>query len=159
MLYNVFLSLHNVWRWAVVLAGVYVLVLAVIGLVGKKEWGKADSRAGMLFAISMDIQVLVGLILYLFLSPTTKAAFADFGGAMSNTLQRYFAVEHILLMIIALALVHMGSAFVKKAQSSAAKFRRALLWYGLAFVAIMAMIPWPFMQVARPWLRLLGLTI
>ena len=68
---------------------------------GKKEWTELDGRLAMFLSMSVDLQVLAGLILYVFLSPLTTAAFQDFGAAMSNGVLRYWSVEHISLMIVA----------------------------------------------------------
>jgi hypothetical protein len=90
----------------------------------------------------MDIQFLIGIILYAFVSPLTKAAFSDFGAAMKNPALRFYAVEHILLMVIALVLVHIGRSKSKKAIAPWKKHRAAAIYYGIALVLILAGIPW-----------------
>ena len=90
----------------------------------------------------MDLNVVLGLILYLFLSPITQAAFANFGVAMSDANLRYFAVEHILGMIVALVLAHVGRAVSKRATDTIKKHRAAAIWYTLSFLISLAMIPW-----------------
>ena len=90
----------------------------------------------------MDIQFLIGMILYAFVSPFTKAAFADFGAAMKNADLRFYAVEHILMMVIALVFVHIGKSKSKKAVASWKKHRAAAIWFGLALVLILVGIPW-----------------
>ncbi len=83
------------------------------GLV-KKTGKKRDNIAGLLLTIFVDIQFLIGIILYAFVSPITRAAFADFGAAMKNADLRFYAVEHITMMIIALIIIHIGRAKSKK---------------------------------------------
>lgn len=151
-MYGIFLPLHNILRWVVLALALFAIVRALIGWLGKKEWGALDARAGLWFTIAMDVQFLVGLILYVFLSPLTLTALQNFGGAMQNTTMRFFAVEHVTLMIVALALAHMGRAFSRKAQTAPAKHQRAALWFGLALLAMLVAIPWPFGAVPRPWL-------
>lgn len=97
----------------------------------------------------LDIQMLVGLILYFFLSPLTTAAFKNFGAAMSNPILRFFAIEHILYMIVAVALGHVGRTLAKKATEAVAKHRISAILYGLAVVVILLAIPW-----SRPLFRL-----
>lgn len=72
---------------------------------------------------------------------------------MKNGVLRFFAMEHALMMIIAWLLVHVGRSMVKRADTDAQKHKRSLLFFGLALVIILAMIPWPFRQVgiARQW--------
>lgn len=141
-MYTGLLHTHNMFRWLVLIALVLAVLFALIGWLGKKEWSKKDRITGLVLTIFMDIQFLIGLILYAFVSPFTKAAFADFGAAMKNADLRFYAVEHILLMVIALAFVHIGKAKSKKAVESLKKHRAAAIWYGLALLLVLAGIPW-----------------
>jgi hypothetical protein len=61
---------------------------------------------------------------------------------MKNSALRFYAVEHILLMIIALVLVHIGRSKSKKAVAPWKKHRVAAIYYGIALVLILAAIPW-----------------
>jgi len=88
------------------------------------------------------VQFLTGVILYAFVSPITKAAFNNFGAAMKNADLRFYAVEHILIMVIALVLVHIGGAKSKKAKTPLAKHRSAAIYYGISLVLILVAIPW-----------------
>jgi len=154
MFYTILITLHSILRWLVVIAAVYALLRTLLGWLGRKEWQAADDKAGMFFGGMMDLQVLVGLLLYFLASPITLAALQNFGGAMSNGTARFFAVEHVLMMIIAMVLSHVGRAQSKKANGSAGKFKRAFVWYALAVLFLLVAIPWPFSAIARPWLRL-----
>ncbi|MCG6185884.1 hypothetical protein [Maribellus maritimus] len=141
-MYTGLLHTHNMFRWLVLLALVLAIVLAYAGWFGKRDWKKTDNLTGLLLVIFMDVQFLVGIILYAFVSPLTKAAFADFGAAMSNPDLRFYAVEHILMMIIALAIVHIGRSKSKKAVSPSKKHRLAAIFYTIGLILILAAIPW-----------------
>ncbi len=62
---------------------------------------------------------------------------------MKNSVLRFFAMEHVLMMIIAWLLVHVGRSMIKRSNTDAQKHKRMLLFFGLAFLLIIAMIPWP----------------
>lgn len=142
-MYEVLLAIHNILRWVVLIAGILAVVQAWQGWLGKRTWGKGDWMAGVIFSAGIDTQLLIGLILYFFLSPITKGAFSDFGSAMSTGGDlRFFAVEHIAVMVIAAILAHIGSAMVKKAPDDASKHKRAVIWYTLTMLAIILAIPW-----------------
>jgi uncharacterized membrane protein YphA (DoxX/SURF4 family) len=130
------------FRWLVLIVIVLAVVFALVGWFKKLNWTKKDNITGLILTIFMDIQFLVGIILYVFVSPLTKAAFNDFGAAMKNPALRFYAVEHILLMIIALVLVHIGRSKSKKAVAPWKKHRAAAIYYGIALVLILAGIPW-----------------
>jgi hypothetical protein len=130
------------FRWLVLIVIVLAVVFAFIGWFNKRDWNKKDNITGLILTIFMDIQFLVGIVLYAFVSPLTKAAFNNFGAAMKNADLRFYAVEHILLMIIALVLVHIGRIKTKKAVAPWKKHRAATIFYGIALLLILAGIPW-----------------
>ena len=149
MLYTVILSLHSVLRWLVLVAVVAVVVRAALGWFGKRPWARLDDRLGLLYTGLMDAQLLVGLVLYVFLSPLTQAAFANLSAAMQEPTLMFFAVEHIFTMVVAVVLAHVGRALSRRA-AEGAKHQRAAIWYTLSFLAILVAIPWPFLAYGRP---------
>ncbi len=141
-MYTGLLHTHNMFRWLVLITLFLAVIFAFAGWFKKLDWNKKDNISGLLLTIFMDIQFLVGIILYAFVSPITKAAFNDFGAAMKNADLRFYAVEHILIMIIALVLVHIGRAKSKKATAPWKKHRNAAIFYGIALILVLAAIPW-----------------
>ena len=146
---SITLILHSLLRWVVLLTGIGAAARGFMGGKGK-PWTTADSRAGLLFITVLDLQFLLGLLLYVFLSPTVHTAFLNFGAAMKDPVLRFFAVEHVVGMVIAIALAHIGRARTKKATPDDRKFRAAAVFYTLALVVILLSIPWPGMPSGRP---------
>jgi hypothetical protein len=109
---------------------------------------------GYWFAMLLDVQMLLGLLLYFALSPFTRHAMADFGAAMQNSGLRFWAVEHVFGMVIGMTLAHVGRARVKKATDAVLKHKLSAIFLGLALLAIAAAIPWPGMPNGRPLLRI-----
>lgn len=136
------LAVHNVLRWLLVLSALYAIMSAFIGWFGKKPWGKSADTAGILFTSMMDLQVLVGLVLYFFISPIVNSASQNFGAAMQNSNARFFAVEHIALMILAMGIAHVGRSASRKAVDSTIKYKRAAIWFTLSILLVLAAIPW-----------------
>ena len=141
-MYPTILAIHNIVRWIVLISGLIAAVKALIGWFGSKEWSNLDDQLGLIFTISLDIQLLLGLVLYIFLSPITTTAFRDFGAAMADGDLRFWAIEHIFMMVLAVILAHIGRALSKKAVEDKAKFKRAAIFYTLAILFILAAIPW-----------------
>jgi len=152
-MYSSALWLHSILRWAVLLTGAIAWFRAVGAGTAKRRWTPKDDLWGFLFTTSLDIQMLVGLVLYFILSPFTKIAFQDFGGAMADSSLRFWAVEHLIGMIIGIALAHVGRVKIRKAGNDARRHRLAMIYFGLALVAICASIPWPGLPVGRPLFR------
>lgn len=153
-MYPFVLGIHSLLRWAVLAAGIAAFGRALAAARGGREWTPADARAGLWFTIAVDVQLLVGLALYFGLSPLTQLAFADFGAAMGNAALRFWAVEHLFGMTVALALVHIGRIRIRKA-APARRHKLAAIFFGLALLAILLTIPWPGMPAGRPLFRTL----
>ena len=141
-MYNLILILHNLLRWLILIFGALAVIRAFYGWFGKKEWAQIDDRLGLAFTVGMDIQLLLGLLLYFVFSPITRRAFQDFGAAMADSDLRYFAVEHILVMLIAVVMVHIGRALWRRANTDVGKHKRAAIFFTLGLLVILAAIPW-----------------
>ena len=151
-MYPLVLLLHSWLRWAAIAAGVAATGASFAAPSISGSPAPAD-RWGRIFVIVMDAQLLLGLLLYFFLSSSTRATFTDFGGAMADPVARFFAVEHITVMIFAVAMAHVGKVLASKATSAAQARTRRLVCYGLATVAMLGATPWPGMASGRPLFR------
>jgi hypothetical protein len=77
----------------------------------------------------------------------------DFGGAMANSALRFWAVEHIFGMFVAMVLTHVGRARVRRVSNDVKKHKVAAIFFTLALLTILASIPWPGTVAGRPLLR------
>jgi hypothetical protein len=145
-MYELALTLHSWLRWAALLAGIAATLMALMNRPQVERWG-------LIFMITLDLQMLLGLLLYFALSPNTAAIFTDFGAAMRDPAARFWAVEHISMMLIAVILAHAGRALARKAKTPGARRMRALVCFGLATILMIAAIPWPGMSNGRPLFR------
>ena len=148
-MYRWLLVAHSIWRWAVILAGVAAVACA------SYAWHRGRTRYGpcaifgRLFAIAVDIQVLIGAALYLVFSPMTNIAMRINGAAPPGTDIAFFGTTHALVMIGVLVAVHVSAVIVRRGHNDAARLRRSALCYGLTLLILLAGVPW-----WRPWLRL-----
>lgn len=152
LIMQIVLVLHNLTRWAVLLFGVWTFFNALSGVINKRNYTASDNTTSFFFSLSCDIQLLLGLALYF--SNQWFERLKHLGDNMKDANNRFFTMEHALLMIIAWILVHVGRVAVKKAITPAAKHKKALIFFGLVILIILAAIPWPFREaIARPLYR------
>jgi hypothetical protein len=152
-LYTFTLFLHSWNRWLILVAGVVVIASAIKGLTAKSKYSPFQKKLSMIFLSSLHLQLLVGLILYFFLSPVTMQALSNFGAAMKDSQLRFFAVEHAFVNLIAIGFAQTGSILVKRTVDSSSKHKRTLTWMAVALLLILAMIPMGMMGVDRPLFR------
>lgn len=132
------IATHSGMRYIILLLLITALVNAIVNLKSGK-YGKKDKFVNLFTMVLLHIQLLTGLILY-FISP--KVNFGE--GMMSDPVTRFFTMEHIVMMIIAIALVTIGYMKSKKAIEANKKHRLVLIYYGLGLIIIFVAIPWPF---------------
>jgi membrane protein DedA with SNARE-associated domain len=134
---------HSGLRW-VVLA---LMIYAIFNALRKKDfYAKSDRLLNMFAMVSLHIQLVIGLILYF---TSAKVSFVE--GWIKNQLLRFYGMEHISLMIIAIILVTIGHAKAKRASEPAKKHKTILLFYAIGLILILASIPWPFRQLGAGW--------
>jgi len=151
-MYSVVLVLHSLWRWVVVLLGIWT----VVRMASRMNASVADvktKKVASWFVAAIDIQLLLGLLLFLGLSPTTKRLLVEGQIALRDPHVLYWTMEHAIPMIIAVFIAHGGQVLLKRA-STPARYKLALIVLGIALLVILVSIPWPFRIQGRPWIRL-----
>ena len=151
-MYETVLNIHSWLRWLVIGTALWTILRSAMA--SGRPWTPADSRSLRIFTIVLDVQMLLGLLLYFVLSPIMKAALSNMGETMRHAGPRFFAVEHVFGMVIAIALAHIGAIKVRKAANDARRHRLALIFVGLALLAIFLSIPWPGTPAGRPLFRI-----
>lgn len=146
MVYNVLTHLHSGVRWLLLL----FLILAILNTVykNKKKWilNCEDCAFSILTMIFAHLQLVAGLVLY-FISP--KVIFN--AASMKDSLLRFFLLEHIAIMIIAIILITFGYIKSKKSSDERRKSKAILIYYGIALILILIAIPWPFRNLGAGW--------
>ena len=135
---NILVSAHSGLRWIALV----LLLLAIYNAFTAKEYEKKHRLVNMFAMISLHTQLLFGLVLYF---TSDKVQFIE--GWMKSPLLRFYGMEHLAGMLIAIVLVTIGHSKSKKATESSDKFKAIKLWYVLALILILAFIPWPFRTV------------
>lgn len=143
---------HSFLRWLVLILAVLTIIKSFSGMSSKKTFTTADKKMPLFFMISMDIQLLLGLILYFTGAWGIKnIQNLGMGEVMKDTVGRFFAIEHTIGMLLAIIFAHVAYAIAKKPMDDTAKFKKIFIFSLLSLVAILASIPWPFREmIGRP---------
>jgi hypothetical protein len=148
-MYTYILIAHTWWRWAVIVAGVVAIAMAIRGLSQGRSWTDRAAHYGKLFGRAVDIQFLMGASLYLVFSPMTNEALNVAEGLPAGSELRFFGVYHGLIMTLAFLDVHISAVLIRRGKTDAAKYRRTIFLYGQTLLIILCTIPW-----WRPFFRL-----
>jgi len=148
----VVLFLHSYLRWFVLGFAVLVLVRSA-GWRKKTEWSASDERTHKVFVGLVDTQLLLGLLLYFLLSPITRAFFASVGASMKVTELRFFGIEHITVMLVAVVIAHVGRIRSKRKSDPKERHKSVFRMTVATLVFMFAGVPWPFFHAKRPLFR------
>lgn len=144
-MYLPLLKSHSGLRWIFLL----LFILALVYLYQSAFRGK-DNKKAILFSrltlIVGHIQLLIGLVLY-FISP--KVIFM--ASSMKETLTRFYLVEHISLMFIAVILMTIAFSKNKNFVAYGSKGKKLFYLYSISLMLIIISIPWPFRNLGAGW--------
>lgn len=129
-MYSFLLNAHSGLRYLVLLAAVVVIIKSFVGWFGGTSYSKFDKILAPAYVGLMHLQLLLGLILYFFYSP-----FVTYN--MGNPAERYWSVEHIALMILAVAAAQIGRSISKKSNDPQVKFRFQTIFFGISILLIL----------------------
>lgn len=126
---------HSGLRWVVLI----LMVLAIANSLISRTYEKKHKMINLFAMISLHIQLLIGFILY-FISPRVQF----FDGWMKDASYRFYGMEHLVGMIVAIGLVTIGRKIAEKQVADSDKHKKIRIFYTIALVIIIASIPWPF---------------
>lgn len=145
-IYPILVHIHSGLRWLVLLFIIAAIVNAGLKLTRKSSSNCNDCAFNRLALIFMHLQLVLGLVLY-FISP--KVVFES--TSMKDSLLRFFLVEHIGLMIIAVILITIGYVKSDRAVDELKKQKQVLVYFSIALLLILVSIPWPFRELGAGW--------
>jgi len=134
-MYTFLLQAHSGLRYLVLLGLLIVIVTSLLGWLNRKPYTATDNRLSLILFIATHTQLLVGLILY-FVSPFVKFD----STTMSDKMTRYWTVEHIFGMLVAVVLITLARSTSKRMTDDNAKHKRMFIFNFVALVVIAAII-------------------
>ena len=129
---------HSGLRWLFLLIIIFAIVNAIRKWKSGEKYSTKDKLIGILAISLTHTQALLGFILYF-----GKGFYKGFSD-MGDRVARFYAVEHLIGMLLAIVLITIGHSKVKKAIKDKAKFRKTFVWFSIALLIILISIPWPF---------------
>ncbi len=139
---SIMISAHSILRWAVLLFGFYTITKSARGIVYKQEYTSNHNLAATLFTASVHLQVVIGLLLYV--ARGWAGSLSKMDATLGNATSRFWAVEHLVGMLLAAIVIQIGRNKSKKATELAEKHKISIIFFSLGLLIILAMIPWPF---------------
>ena len=137
MIYSFAFKIHILISSITLLAGIATIVLSAQGLIRKREYGRSDSGASLAFNVALYFQLILGFLIYYLLRSALEGPLWEVPDTQNDASLRFWAIEHIALMIFALFLTQLGRVFIKKSVGSYRKFRASLFYFGTSLILIL----------------------
>lgn len=152
-MYPELLHTHSALRWIILILLIITIIRAYDGWKGNRQYLKSDRKLVLFTFVFAHVQLLIGFMLY-FISDIVQSALADMGSAMKDKVLRFWAVEHILTMVVAVLLITIGYSLAKRAANDVQRYKSIFIYYLAGLILILISIPWPFLKVigkGRGW--------
>lgn len=151
-MYQGILHLHNLMRWVILILAVIAIFRALTGITSTKRFTETDRKTGTFLMIAAHITFVIGLYQWLAGDWGLNTILTmGIGQVMKNSVYRFWAIEHITGMIIAIVLITIGRRVGKTNLTDKTKHRRTLSFYSIALIIILITVPWPFRKgIGRP---------
>lgn len=134
-------NVHSYWAYLVLAILIFAVINAILGLSKKKQFTDKDIRIGLFALIVSHMQLLIGLAWY-FMLPWFSALTEDTGAVMKEKSLRLLAVEHPVMMVLAIVFITIGWSKHKKKTTDSAKFKTFVIFYGIGLLLMLSKIPW-----------------
>lgn len=131
---------HSTLRYFILVFLFILLYRSFQGWQKKSAFTGTDNKVSLWLFILTHSQLLLGLIIY-FISPLVIFE----GASMKNAVARYWLVEHVTMMLIAVVLITMARVTAKKMTDAVAKHKRLFIFNLIALLLILVAIA----QMAR----------
>ena len=153
-MYEILLNLHSWLRWLVLGMAVVVIYNNYNGWKSGLVYSDKDKKLNTYLMLLLHSQLVIGLALYFGVSPMMKDIMANFGGSMKDSAQRFWSVEHMMGLVIGIIVAQIGASKAKKQSTDAQKFKTGFMWFTIAILIIILMIPFGIWNVERPMFRM-----
>jgi hypothetical protein len=112
-------------------------VLSVHGWARKRDYNIYDEWSSRIFTIGLYLQLILGFIIYFTLRTSLEGPFWDVPDTENDASLRFWAIEHIALMIFALFLTQLGRIYIRRSNQVERMFRASVFYYGTSLLLIL----------------------
>jgi len=137
MIYSFAFKIHIFISTITLLAGIGTIMMSIHGLIRKRSYSKSDFAVSLVFNVALYFQLILGFLVYYLLRNHLEGPVWEVPDTQNDASLRFWAIEHIAIMIFALFLTQLGRVFIKKSRVSFRQFRASLFYYGTSLLLIL----------------------
>lgn len=137
--------IHSILRWIILLLLIVAILKSLRNFNSTQLILKSNNKVSLFLLIAAHFTAVIGIYQWM-VGPWGLKNIQNLGmsAVMKDSAARFWAVEHISMMLIAVILITIGRR--------ATKHKKVFWIYFIALLLILAAIPWPFREgIGRPW--------
>lgn len=138
-MYLILKTLHSTTAYIAFLLLLAAIIYSYIGLIRKSPFSKKSRMIALAGLASAHLQTVFGFFLYFF-SPLGSSSLS--ATAMKSPELRFYAIEHPMVMLLAIVLITVGYSRAKREKTDLGQYRNIAILYTLGFLLILTRLPW-----------------
>lgn len=130
-------------KFHILVSSLFLVVASIVVTWSVRGWLKGwhlnrrFRRLSAWFLRLLYVELITGVALYFFLHPEQGNGKISLAEAMEQNELRFWAIEHVSMMLFALILSQIGSLLIKQLASDRKKLRAASLYYGVSLIVVL----------------------
>ena len=129
-------SIHTVISGTFLVTAAWLFYRTLRGYFLNLRYTRTDKVLSYTFIVNLYLQLIFGLLLMANPSPVPGQEIVNPDITMKLVANRFWPIEHIVLMLFALFIANLGLIFSSSTQISREKHRKVLIYYTIAILMI-----------------------
>lgn len=130
--YQLIKLVHTIISVTFLIIAVWLFIRSVRGIRKNYPYTRLDKFLSYGFIINLYLQLVFGLILFTNHSSIIDPEYSSAAGAAKIATNRFWPIEHIVLMLFALFIANLGLILSNQSNISKVKHRKVLIYYAIA---------------------------
>ncbi len=132
-MHNFVFYIHIFTSIVYLVLAIWLIFIHIKGILNKQKYTKMHKFIAISYILSLYLQLIIGL--FLFFSQEYESLVTP-PHAIDGTI-RFWSIEHVFLMIFALAIAQIGYINTVHAESFQVKFKKGLVFYSIPLLLIL----------------------
>ena len=134
--YTLIKHVHTFISGAFLVIAVWLIIRSVRGIIRDIAYTRLDKYLSYGFIINLYLQLIFGFILFANHNAAVDDNYSNAAGAIKIVANRFWPVEHMILMLFALFIANLGLILSSQSLTDKEKHKKVLTYYSIAIFMI-----------------------
>ncbi|HEY3389492.1 MAG TPA: hypothetical protein VGK38_07985 [Prolixibacteraceae bacterium] len=134
--YSLIKQVHAIISIAFLILAAWLIIRSILGIIKNNPYTGLDKFLSYAFLVNLYLQLIFGLILFSNPNTSVDNNYSNAEGALKMVSNRFWPIEHIVLMFFALFIANLGLIFSIQSLIDKEKHRKILTYYVVSLIMI-----------------------